>query len=84
MARIFDFLRKAAPEEDIREPRRAVARFLAGVCDNDLGWRVKGQSTGVPGPLGGEFELLIVEVPTEFGPRKVRICVYGMGVFVGD
>ena len=84
MARILDFFKKPAEGEDVRAPRRELARFLARVCSNDYGYQVVRSASDVQGPLGGEFELLIVQVPTEFGPRNVRVCVYGMGVFAGD
>lgn len=75
---------QAALVEDRGAPRREVAAEVANLLGQE--WdRFKVTERGTQdGPLGGRFELIMVDVPTPHGTRRVRICVYGVGVFADE
>lgn len=86
--KIRDFLsrRDAPPVEDPRAPRREVAQQVLAALRVAPGVRVPSLAFPITqqGPLGGEYEYIYVMVQTEFGPRGVRVCIYGNGVMAEE
>lgn len=78
--------RDAAPaEEDRTAPRREAAADIATSLRQAFDKYARVDERGTQdGPLGGQFELVMVDLPTPHGMRRVRVCVYGMGVMADD